>query len=124
MPDIVIEVLAPAQPLVLINRTLIHFFICVSLLLISVVVCSPGGANIAAIIVHNHDQNLRFVMLFLESMVFMQFCAMAKASHRDSLILLGDFNAAHTEWEYLNMPLKEDGSATQPDPYEPPELSH
>ncbi|KAH7934459.1 hypothetical protein HPB52_025708 [Rhipicephalus sanguineus] len=24
---------------------------------------------------------------------------MAKASHRDSLILLGDFNAAHTEWE-------------------------
>ncbi|KAH7935313.1 hypothetical protein HPB52_005738 [Rhipicephalus sanguineus] len=26
---------------------------------------------------------------------------MAKASHRDSLILLGDFNAAHTEWGYL-----------------------
>ncbi|KAH7975950.1 hypothetical protein HPB52_006827 [Rhipicephalus sanguineus] len=78
MPDIVIEVLAPAQPLVLINRTLIHFFICVSLLLISVVVCSPGGANIAAIIVHNHDQNLRFVMLFLESMVFLQFCGVRR----------------------------------------------
>ncbi|KAH6932637.1 hypothetical protein HPB50_008209 [Hyalomma asiaticum] len=72
MPDIVIEVLAPAQPLMLLNRTLMHFFICVSLLLISVVACSPGGANIAAIIAHNHDQNLRFVILFLESMVFLQ----------------------------------------------------
>ncbi|XP_077512897.1 uncharacterized protein LOC144124109 [Amblyomma americanum] len=73
VPDIVSEVLSAGHPFILLNRTLIHFFICVCLLMVSVAVCSPGGAYIAAIIVHNHDQNLRFVMLFLESIVFLQF---------------------------------------------------
>nr|XP_054923929.1 sodium-dependent proline transporter-like [Dermacentor andersoni] len=73
VPDIVIEVLTPAQPFILLNRTLIYFFLCVSFLMTSAVVCSPGGANVAAIIAHNHDQNLRFVVLFLESIVLLQF---------------------------------------------------
>ncbi|XP_065286341.1 sodium- and chloride-dependent glycine transporter 2-like [Dermacentor albipictus] len=73
VPDIIIEVLTPAQPFILLNRTLIYFFLCVSILMTSAFVCSPGGANVAAIIAHNHDQNLRFVVLFLESVALLQF---------------------------------------------------
>ncbi|XP_075724583.1 uncharacterized protein LOC142767211 [Rhipicephalus microplus] len=73
VPDIVIEVLSQAQPYTMLNRTLIHFFVCVTVMMTSVAVCSPGGANMAAIIVHNHDQKLRFLLLFLESIVLLQF---------------------------------------------------
>ncbi|KAL1438478.1 hypothetical protein MTO96_048089 [Rhipicephalus appendiculatus] len=73
VPDIVMEVLSQAQPYTVLNRTLIHFFVCVTLLMTSVAICSPGGANVAAIIAHHHDQKLRFVLLFLESIVLLQF---------------------------------------------------
>ncbi|CAN8019614.1 unnamed protein product [Ixodes persulcatus] len=68
VPDIIIEVLSASHPPLLVNRTMVHFFICLFLLMTSIVVCSPGGASIAAIIFHNHDQYVRFVILMLESL--------------------------------------------------------
>ncbi|CAN7993005.1 unnamed protein product, partial [Ixodes hexagonus] len=68
VPDIIIEVLSATHPPLLVNRTMVHFFICIFLLMISIVVCSPGGASIATIIFHNHDQYVRFVILMLESL--------------------------------------------------------
>ncbi|XP_077534301.1 sodium- and chloride-dependent GABA transporter ine-like [Haemaphysalis longicornis] len=78
VPDIVIEVLSPVNPFFFLNRTVVHFFVCMSLLLASIIVCTPGGANFAAMIVHNHDQNLRFAVLFLESVVFLQYCGIRR----------------------------------------------
>ncbi|KAK8755822.1 hypothetical protein V5799_001481 [Amblyomma americanum] len=74
VPDILLELLAASHPLVVANRTLVHFFLCVLLVTASTVVCSPGGATMASIFVHNQDRDLRFLVLFLESVVVLQFC--------------------------------------------------
>ncbi|XP_077491603.1 sodium- and chloride-dependent glycine transporter 2-like [Amblyomma americanum] len=87
VPDILLELLAASHPLVVANRTLVHFFLCALLVTASTVVCSPGGATMASIFVHYQDRDLRFLVLFLESVVVLQFCgALLIARMRSSFL--------------------------------------
>ncbi|XP_064489415.1 sodium-dependent dopamine transporter-like isoform X2 [Ornithodoros turicata] len=78
VPDILMDVLSPTYIPLLEYRTMAHFFVCTFLILVSILICSPVGMSIAQILVHNHDQRVRYLILLLESVVILQIYGMRR----------------------------------------------
>ncbi|KAK8770783.1 hypothetical protein V5799_012749 [Amblyomma americanum] len=62
VPDILLELLAASHPLVVANRTLVHFFLCALLVTASTVVCSPCVVCAEVAIIGYKEQGLHYPM--------------------------------------------------------------
>ncbi|XP_064457143.1 sodium- and chloride-dependent taurine transporter-like [Ornithodoros turicata] len=72
LPDIILELLSPVYLPFRENRSMAHFITCTALIILSIIFCTPGGMSVAESFFHGYDQDIRFVILIIECLVFLQ----------------------------------------------------
>ncbi|XP_077491180.1 uncharacterized protein LOC144101835 [Amblyomma americanum] len=80
VPDIIIEVLSASHPSILLHRGAVHFYICTLMFVISIVVCSPGGASVVSVLAYTQNNRFRLLMVALETVVILQFYGFRRLS--------------------------------------------